>query len=81
MSQKDNFSERASRGQAYNLAVLTTSKKGLFDMESVVKEYIMHMRRAAFFQAVDSLDELAKVVEMEDFLELSKKLDSYVSKT
>ena len=47
----DNFSQRAARGQAYNLAVSTAIADGKHkDLEYVFRQYLRHLKIADLLQ-------------------------------
>jgi hypothetical protein len=71
----DDFSQRAAKGQAYNLAVQTAIADGKqHDNEYIVRQFLRHLQFAALVQK-DNPEQLAKVVDNPKVLELIKKLD------
>lgn len=73
-----DFNQRASKGQAYNLAVATAIAEGKqHNNEYIVKQYLRHLQFANILQkatpeqleiAINNPEVLAKLREIEDML-------------
>jgi len=73
---KDAFSERAAKGQAYNLAVLTAiADCKQHDNKYILKQYFRHREMAALIQETDETT-LVQAVENPQLLELFKTMQS-----
>ena len=67
-----DFNNRAARGQAYNLAVLTSIADGRHnDKEYVMRQFFSHLEFASILQECSN-EQLSKVLSCESVL---KKLD------
>lgn len=74
MSDRD-FSQRAAKGQAYNLAVLTAIADGKHhDSEYVTKMFLKHLQFASVLQKADP-NQLADITRNHKLLELVKEMD------
>lgn len=71
----DDFSQRAAKGQAYNLAVLTAIADGKHnDNEHITKQFLRHLKFAALLQKADPA-QLATILGDPKILDLIKQLD------
>jgi len=69
----DDYSQRAAKGQAYNLAVATAIADGKqHDNEFIVKQFLRHMQFAALVQKAKP-DELAAIIETPTILNLFRQ--------
>jgi hypothetical protein len=72
----DDFSQRAAKGQAYNLAVSTAIADGKqHDNEYIVAQFLRHL---AFAQLVQSAqpEQLSQIVKNPKLVKLIKELDA-----
>lgn len=78
MSNQD-FSQRAARGQAYNLAVQTAIADGKgHDNEYIVKQFLRHLQFAALVQKATP-EQLAQAVNNPEVIRLIKELDEVIN--
>ena len=74
----DDYSQRASRGQAYNLAVQTAIAEGKAnDNEYITKQYLRHLQFAALLQKADP-HQLADVLGNPRVMKLVADLDKAI---
>ncbi len=74
----DDFSQRAARGQAYNLAVLTAIGDGKqHDNEFITRQFLRHLQFAAVLQKA-STEQLASLLGNPKLLDLIKQLDDAI---
>ena len=74
----DDFSQRAAKGQAYNLAVSTAIADGKqHDNEYIVKQFLRHMQFASLLQKANP-QQLSEALNCSRTLELIKNLDEQV---
>jgi len=72
----DDYSQRAAKGQAYNLAISTAIADGKqHDNRYIVKQYLRHIKFASMLQKANP-DQLASAMDNPGYLELLQKLDS-----
>lgn len=70
-----DFSQRAARGQAYNLAVMTAIADGKqHDNKYIVEQFLRHLQFAAMVQKATP-DQLATAIDNPKFIKLIKELD------
>lgn len=75
----DQYSQRAARGQAYNLAVLTAIADGRHhDKEYVIKQFLAHLEFASILQEC-AVDQLAKVLDCQALLDKLKEIQTISS--
>lgn len=78
MSNND-YSMRASKGQAYNLAVMTAIADGKqHDNQYIVEQFLRHLQFAAMVQKATP-DQLASAVDNPKFITLIQDLDNELS--
>ena len=76
----DHYSERASKGQAYNLAILTAIADGKHhDNEYIAKQFLRHLQFAALMQKANP-QQLAELLNSTKMLELIKEMDKALDK-
>lgn len=76
----DDFSTRAAKGQAYNLAVATAIADGKqHDNEYIVKQYYRHYKFAALLQGA-SVQDVVDVIENPKLEELFNNLEKELLK-
>lgn len=74
----DNYSNRAARGQAYNLAILTAIADGRqHDNKYVVKQFYRHLKFANLLQSVKD-EVLVQYVENPQLIAALEQLDKAV---
>jgi len=74
----DDYSQRAAKGQAYNLAILTAIADGRqHDNEYIVKQFLRHMQFAALVQKANP-EQLAELLNSPRMLDLIKNLDQAI---
>lgn len=74
----DDYSARASKGQAYNLAIMTAIAEGrVNDNEYITKQFMRHLQFAALLQKAD-VHQLADVLNSPRVLKLVKDLDQAI---
>ena len=72
----DDFSQRAARGQAYNLAVLTAIADGKqHDTMYVTKQFLRHLQFASILQK-ESPENLATAMDNPKILELMSRMEA-----
>lgn len=77
----DDFSQRAAKGQAYNLAISTAIADGKqHDNEYILAQYFRHLRFAAILQSA-RVEELEALVKNPRILKLIKELDAELEKS
>ncbi len=76
---KDNYSERAAKGQAYNLAVMTAiAECKQNDNKFILQQYFRHKEFMSMIQGLDDAA-LVKAVENEDLIAALEALKKAVS--
>ena len=71
----NDFSQRAAKGQAYNLAVQAAIAEGKGgDKEFIVKQFLYHLQFAALVQKATP-HQLAEVIKSPKILELFEQID------
>jgi len=74
----DNFSQRAAKGQAYNLAVQTAIAEGKqHDNEYITKQFLRHLQFASLLQKANP-EQLSDLLKNPKMLDLIKELDKTV---
>lgn len=77
---QDNFSQRAARGQAYNLAIQEAIAEGKQnDVEAILGLYYKHLQFAALLQS-DKSDALSEAVRTPQVLNLIRQLTEELNK-
>jgi len=72
----DDFSQRAARGQAYNLAILTAIADGKqHDNEYIVGQFLRHMAFAQLLQS-SPVEQLNQIVKNPKLVSIIKELDT-----
>ena len=75
-----DFSQRAAKGQAYNLAIATAiADDKQHDNAYIIKQFLRHYEFASLLQKTPAKD-LAIVAEEPGFIEIIKKLDEEFQK-
>lgn len=75
----NDFSQRAARGQAYNLAVQTAISEGRGnDNKYIIEQFLRHLQFAALVQKATP-DQLASAVDNPKFIQLIQDLDNELS--
>ena len=75
MAYDASFSQRAAKGQAYNLAIQEAiAANKINDKEFIVGRFLLHMKFAALLQKADPT-QLAIIIKNPTFLDLLKQLD------
>lgn len=76
----DDYSQRAAKGQAYNLAVQTAIADGKqHDNEHITKQFLRHLQFSSLLQKANP-NQLAEVLDNERILEIIKELDRALEK-
>ena len=71
-----DFSQRAAKGQAYNLAVNTAIAEGrAHDNKFIIEQFLRHLQFAAMVQKATP-DQLATAVDNPKFIQLIQNLDN-----
>jgi len=71
----DDFSTRAARGQAYNLAVSTAIAEGrAHDNKFIMEQFLRHLDMAALLQRA-KIDDLVTALDNPKFIELIRAID------
>lgn len=71
----DDFSQRAARGQAYNLAVLTAiADERQHDNVYITKQFLRHLQFAALLQKANP-EQLADLLKNQRAVQLIKELE------
>ncbi len=74
----DDYSQRAARGQAYNLAVATAVAEGkAHDNEFITRQYLRHLQFASILQKA-STEQVAALLGNPKLLDLIKQLDDSI---
>jgi hypothetical protein len=74
----NDFSQRAAKGQAYNLAVSTAIAEGKqHDNEFIVKQFLRHLQFASFVQKATP-EQLSDVLKNPKLIDLIRELDEAV---
>ena len=74
----DDYSQRAAKGQAYNLAVQTAIADGRqHDNEFIVRQFQRHLQFANLLQKANP-QQLAELLDSTKMLDLIKALDNEV---
>lgn len=72
----DDFSQRAARGQAYNLAIQTAISDGKqHDNEYIVAQFLRHLAFAQLVQTAQP-EQLNQIVKNPKLVKLIKELDA-----
>jgi hypothetical protein len=71
----DDYSQRAAKGQAYNLAVLTALADGKgHDNVYITKQFLRHLQFAAILQKA-STEQIASLLDNPKLVDLIKQID------
>ena len=75
MAFDNNFSQRAAKGQAYNLAIQTAIADGKqHDNEYIVQQFLRHLQFAALVQKANP-EQLAAITKNPKIMDLIRELD------
>lgn len=79
MSYDNTYSQRAAKGQAYNLAVMTAIAEGKHkDVRFIAQEFYRHFQTAALLQKANA-EQISQIIENPKLVELLKEVEEILN--